>query len=457
EKEGSGGGQNPGPDKANLMSVFAFLSAGGEKGVLRRSWLRRALWALSAAALWVAMEMALARIFGGFPWALLGGSQYRMIPLIQIASVTGVYGVSFVVVWVSLALLSAGLMVIRRPATRSVWIAEIFVPITVVAVLFNLGFRQIREEQPTSRTLKVALVQPSIPQTLIWDPEGDTHRFDELLRITEQALSKPTDVVIWPESAVPKMLRYDTNTFDAVSELARRHKVWMIVGSDDAEPRRSAKEQAEADYFNSSFLVSPQGKLMERYIKRNLVIFGEYVPLQHWLPFLQYFTPTQGGFTPGTGPIGFELTALDVHTTVLICFEDIFPHLARSDVSPETDFLVNITNDGWFGESAAHWQHAVAASIRTVETRLPLIRCSNNGITCWIDRYGRFRQVFTDEHGSAYGKGYLNVEIPLLAPGEDHELTFYSRHGDWFGWGCVMIGGLVLVRRLVAKRFKSTW
>jgi apolipoprotein N-acyltransferase len=418
------------------------------RGLLARSWLQRTIWAIWGAAAWVAFEMVLARVFGGFPWALLGISQYRMVPLIQITSVTGVYGVSFLVVWVSLTLVSAGVMVVWRPTSRSLWVGEVFLPLVVIAVLFHMGLRQIQTDTPPARSIRVLLVQPSIPQTLIWNPGQDTNRFQELVRYSDQALTNKADLLVWPESALPKMLRYDQDTFDSIAKLARRRHVWLIVGSDDAEPRRSGGNPDATDYFNSSFLVSPEGKLVQRYIKRNLVIFGEYVPLQHWLPFLGYFTPTQGGFTPGAGPAAFQLAGLDVETSVLICFEDIFPQLARSHFKPETDFLVNITNDGWFGHSAAQWQHAISGLFRAVENQVPLIRCCNNGLTCWIDRRGRLRQILRDDNGTVYGMGSMIVEIPVHETGQTHPLTFYTRNGDLFGWGCVGVTGLMLLVQL---------
>lgn len=154
--------------------------------------MQRALWAISGAALWVALEMLVARLFTGFPWNLLGASQYQMTPLIQIASVTGIYGLSFLVIWISLSLLSAGLMIVLRPTTRSVWAGEIILPALVVAMLFNFGFRQMARESAPIRTLNVALLQPSIPQTLIWDSSRDMDRFHDLIRLSEQALTNRT-------------------------------------------------------------------------------------------------------------------------------------------------------------------------------------------------------------------------------------------------------------------------
>ena len=420
--------------------------------VLPRNWFLRLGWALTAAAGWVGLEMLLARVFGGFAWDLLGVSQYRMTPLIQISSVTGVYGVSFLIVWGSLSLVAAGIVVIKRPTTRSVWLGEVFVPVLVVALVFNAGLRHLRKLEPTARTIKMALVQPSIPQTLIWDAKNDMKRFDELVSLSEQALTNQADVLVWPEAAVPRMLRYDRPTFEAITGLARRHHVWVILGSDDAEPRPHAAPQDEPNYFNSSFLISPDGELVQRYVKRDLVMFGEYVPLAHWLPFLKYLTPVDGGFTPGTKAVPFTLDSLRTTTQVLICFEDTFPQLARSEIKPDLDFLVNLTNDGWFGEGAAQWQQAATGLFRAVENHLPLVRCANNGLTCWVDDRGVLRDIFVDAAGSVYGKGFLNVELPLPAPDTLHTLTFYAQHGDWFGWGCLGLALAVLCARKIRSR-----
>jgi apolipoprotein N-acyltransferase len=425
------------------------------KGVLARNWFLRTAWAVSGAAMWVGWEMVLARFLGGFPWAPLGASQYRMVPLIQLASITGVYGISFVVAWTSLALLSAGLLLIRRPTIRSVWLGEIFLPLITVAIIFNVGLRHLNDNPPQARTVRLLLVQPSIPQTVIWNPDTEVERFQELLQQTEQALSNRVDIVVWPESALPNMVRYNTNTMNAVAGLAKRHNVWIILSSDDAERHPGAKPGTPPDFFNSSFLVTPEGELRQRYIKRNLVIFGEYVPLAHWLPFLKMFTPIEGGFTPGTHNVEFFLPELDLHTSVLICFEDTFPHLARGNLSPQTDFLVNLTNDGWFGESAEQWQHALTAVFRAVENGVPLIRSCNNGLTSWIDSHGRIRQLLRDDRGTIYGKGVLLAEIPVGVPGSSHELTFYARHGDWFGWSCVALLLVVLAWKVVALKKPS--
>ncbi len=130
----------------------------------------------------------------------------------------------------------------------------------------------------------------------------------------------------------------------------------------------------------------------------------------------------------------------------MICFEDVFPHLVREYVDDDTDFLVNLTNDGWFGEGAAQWQHGAAGVFRAVENGLPLVCCSNNGLTCWVDARGRLRQIFESSAHGIYGQGFLLAQIPVLAPGEKREPTFYREYGDVFGWGCVGFIGLRLLR-----------
>jgi apolipoprotein N-acyltransferase len=421
-------------------------------GVLARSWTRRALWAISGAALWVALEMLVVRLFSGFPWNLLGASQFRLVPLIQITSVTGVYGMSFLVVWVSLSLLSAGLMVVARPTARSAWVGEIILPVLVIALLFNFGFRHLTVAPAPDRTLNVTLIQPSIPQTLIWDTRRDLERFRDLIHLSEQALTNHTDLLIWPEAAVPSYARWDTNIYPAITNLVRRHHVWLILGSDDIGPPAPSAAPDKYEFYNASFLVNPDGQFVARYRKRNLVVFGEYIPLVRWLPFVKWFTPIEGGFTPGNRPVPFVLTRPDVKTSTLICFEDTFPHLAREAADDDTDFLVNLTNNGWFGEGSAQWQHAAAALFRAVENGLPLIRCSNNGLTGWVDAQGCLREVFRDDRGAIYGPGFLTAQIPLLGPGEKRVPTFYHQHGDWFGWACVGIAVIMLIRRILRHR-----
>jgi len=407
------------------------------------TWPSRAVWIFSCAALWVALEMIVARLFTGFPWNLLGASQYQVLPLIQIASLTGIYGVSFLVVWCSVALASSVLSFVQRPALRWFWLGDLALPLLALMIDLIFGVTKFFRPQPDTAELKVALIQPSIPQKMIWDPKENSTRFKKLLELSELALATKPDLLIWPEATVPGLLRFEEEVYQPITNLVRTHHTWLLLGADDAELAPLPGGGMATNYYNSSFLVNPDGNIAGIYRKRQLVIFGEYVPLASWLPLMKYLTPIDGGFTPGDRPVSFTTTGPKVKMSVLICFEDTFPHLAREYVEDDTDFLVNITNNGWFGESAAQWQHAASAVFRAVENGLPLVRCCNNGLSCWIDERGRVRQIYGLESKDIYGAGFMTARIPLLGPDEKRASTFYNRHGDWFGWGCV---AMVVVR-----------
>lgn len=408
------------------------------------SWHRRAALALFAAAAWVAMEMAVARVFTGFPWNLLGASQQKLLPLIQIASFTGIFGVSFLVVWFSASLVNAIERLRAKPAQRHVWLQELALPILVVAIAFAWGLSQMRSANRPARDMRIALIQPSIPQTMIWNPADADVRFAELIRLTEAALTNKPQLIIWPEAALPRPIRADPEARRAIVRLAVTNSAWFIIGSDDFDFRGTNEV-----YFNSSFLVTPRGEFISTYRKRRLVIFGEYVPLIRYIPFVKYLTPITGGFTAGEEPVTFGMPALNASTSVLICFEDVFPHYAREHAPEDVDFLVNITNNGWFGESAAHWQHAASAAFRAIENGMPLVRCANNGISCWIDRFGALHNVYFDEPPGAardvYRAGFKIVSVPLSG---SRTRTFYTRHGDVFGWTCVAVTLAALVTRI---------
>lgn len=423
--------------------------------VLASGWLPRSLWSIQCAAVWVALEMTLGRFLSGFPWDFLGVSQYKMLPLIQVASFTGVYGVSFLIIWFSVSLFLTFLAFFDAPALRNRWLREIAFPFAVLGLLAGWGVSFMRSQPAPETAVKMALVQPSIPQTLIWDERENSNRFQQLIRLSENALTNQPDIMVWPEASVPNMLRHHPETTSGVIDLVRRHKVWAILGSDDAEMRPGGTTLRDIDYFNSAFAISPAGTLTAMYKKRQLVIFGEYVPFVKTLPFMKYLSPAgESGFTPGKKPVPFHLDSLDVIASVLICFEDTFPHLVRKYVEPDTDFLVNLTNNGWFGESAAQWQHAATAVFRAVENRIPLVRCANNGLTCWVDPNGGMHEIYFPDSKDIYQAGFKLVQVPVLEPGETRALSFYTRHGDVFGWTCFGLTVVQLVALFVRARQK---
>lgn len=437
------------------------------------SWAQRAVWALACAAAWVATEIAVGRLLTGFPWNPLGASQYRLLPVIHIAAFTGVHGVSFLVVWVSVALFVGGLRLALRVATpgrsapspdlRRPWLppaglpsgalpslrfallADLGLPLLAVMAVAFSGARALVQPRSAERELKLALVQPSIPQRLIWDPAETTNRFNKLMDLSALALASRPDLLVWPEAALPS---FSDANYRALTNLIATHRAWMVFGADDFVRRADGGYDA----YNSAFLFDPAGQYVATYHKQRLVIFGEYVPLARWLPFTKYLTPIDGSFASGDRPVTFEMTAPAVHFSVLICFEDVFGRSAREHVEPDTDFLLNLTNDGWFGESSAQWQQAANAVFRAVENGVPLVRCTNNGLTCWIDALGRIRDGLGLKDGNIYQPGFLSLRLPLRPAGTTNVPTFYRQHGDVFGWGCVAWVGLMLGGRWAFQR-----
>jgi apolipoprotein N-acyltransferase len=399
---------------------------------------RRIGWAFLCAAAWTALEFTRGRLLGGFPWNFLAASQYRMIPLIQIASITGVYGVSFLMVWFSVALMSAMLALARRPSQR-IW-SDVALPLLVGVAVVGYGMTKFSSPTVSNRFIKVAMVQPSIPQILIFDPKADEQRFREIIDLSEQALAEdPADLLLWPESSVAVLRPEDEQ---AIARLLGRHSMWLILCADTTE------KQGDRDVdFNSSVLVSPKGEVRAVYHKRRLVIFGEYIPFVKWLPFLKWLAPVGEGFAAGDRPVAFPMTLPDVTASVLICFEDMFPEEAREHAGAEIDFLINLTNDGWFGQGPEQMQQAASAVFRAVENGMPLVRCANNGVTCWIDGEGRMWDIVQPD-GSIYGRGFVTVKVTLPERGE-RAPTAYNRYGDWFGWGCcgLSVAALLLCRR----------
>ena len=435
--------------------------------ILAVTWRQRWWWTILCAAIWVALEMVVGRFLSGFPWNFLGVSQYRTLPVIQIA---------FLVVWLSVTLAVMFLRVVRQPGLRWGWLIELCPAALVLIGAMIFGLNRLRHPIETDRPLKVALVQPSIRQEVIWDHARDADRFDKIMELSRLALAAKPDLLIWPESSMPN---FTEDNFRAITNLIATHKVWMILGADDAEPRPGAINPNDYETFNAAFLLSPEGNYVATYRKQHLVAFGEYLPFARWLPFLRKIIPIPGDFTPGNRPVTFELDAvatvddrraLDgdvpgrrsqtaatgadrskrdattaVKLCVLICFEDVIPGLTRQSAGDDIDFLLNLTNDGWFGESAAQWQQAANAVFRAVENGLPLVRCTNNGLTCWIDSRGRLREFLRSQSGDVYAPGFMIAGVPLLPAGQKREPTIYHRHGDWFGWSCVALAALVCV------------
>ncbi len=380
----------------------------------------------------------------GFAWNALGVSQYRNVALLQGAAWGGVYAVSALIVGVNAGM---ALTIMRYVKRGGHWgrrpHLELMLAFLVLALAFFGGARRVRGLADGPVELRVGLVQTGIPQDDKWD-EGTVEliyeRLDQLTRAAHRA--GPLDLVIWPETALPDDVRYSQASYDLVYSLCTLGAP-LLVGSMDSE----WPEDRRPVFYNSSFLFDPEGRVVERYDKQHLVLFGEYVPFQRALPFLTAMTPIQESFTPGTNATVFRLDQPPVAFSVLICFEDTVSRLARKAVRAGARLLVNQTNDAWFDPSSASRQHMAQCVLRVVETGVPALRAANTGATCYIDRRGVVAVLLKDEKGGTIFPGFTTA-VARPAP-EDMPPTFYTRVGDApaIGAGLLALMGVYAIRR----------
>ncbi len=411
------------------------------------TWIQRQLWALVGASGWVSIEMLQAHLLTGFPWNFLGTSQVDLLPLIQLASVTGVYGVSFLIAWVSLSLLLAMSRLIEHPGHPFSWSRELALAGGSLILVTGLGFLRIQSATLPDRILRIALIQPSVSQREIWEGTRAEERLSDLLELSTSALSHQPDLMVWPESALPSSIPFS----ERVPAFIAEHQIPLIFNEVDLRPSDPAGTRSN-QYFNAAFAMNRSGIILDVAHKHQLVMFGEYMPLANRFPILRAFSPIGIDFSQGKKPGILELPELSLTLGSLICFEDAFPRLARATAQVGPDFLINLTNDAWFGESMAHWQHARGAIFRAIETGLPLVRAANNGISCWIDPYGRLGLGKIDQPNDVYKRGYKIVQIPIPEP-TLHPRTIYLRDGNVFGWLCVSANlALLFLRELFRFR-----
>ncbi|MGH7411980.1 MAG: apolipoprotein N-acyltransferase [Candidatus Methylomirabilis sp.] len=379
---------------------------------------------LAPAALWVGLEYLRTYALTGFPWALLGYTQYRNAPLLPIASVTGVYGLSFLVILVNIALAQVASKATDRLRTMLLAGAVAAALVWSPALLSPPAGSADPEQE-----IGVALVQGNIDQALKWDPAMQVATVDLYRRLSLEAASQAPALIVWPETAAPFFLRYEPALRGRVLDIAAETGSYLLVGSPDVEP---ALAGAGGDrYHNSAFLISPERELLSKYDKIHMVPFGEYVPLKSILFFVHRLAYGIGDFEAGRTYTVFRLPQGRFGAT--ICYEVIFPDQVRRYVKEGADFLVNITNDAWFGRSAAPAQHLAIAALRAAENRRYLIRAANTGISAIVDPNGRILQA-----SEIFVRAVVSGRIRLQG-GE----TFYTRHGDLFAWLCVgLVGAL---------------
>ena len=422
--------------KSGKMPDFHGSRSPDESPETRSPWLSSLhnLWlAFILAASWTGLEWVRGWMFSGWGWNGLGVPLHDILPIIQVAEITGVAGLSFVVAFANVI----GVATVRRFTSESkvrVRRPHYDFTLTLAAIvgLCGYGIRQLQRPVATE-PLRIAAVQANVPRDEKFSGAFQSKIFAQFDRLTRMALAtRPRpQLIVWPESSTPAPALLDPENNRFVMDLSAAIKTDLLLGTVD--------QDQNGDY-NAALLVSNGGENIQVYRKLHLVPFGEYVPGRHTVPFIARIVGDQvpADFTRGKEPVVFRLTTDEVKVAPLICFEDTLGELARQFVLRGANLLANVTNDGWFLRTAAGRQHLENAVFRCVETRRPMVRAANTGVTCFVNRFGRITQVLLDANGSQFTEGVLTGTLNVPTSGE---LTFYTRHGELFAKIC---GGIAL-------------
>ena len=426
-----------------LLAFYLSLYTGLFAAMLAR--LGRAGWrmALLAPLSWVAMEYLRATLFTGFPWELLGYAQFQNPALIQIADITGVYGISFWTVAANAGLFLLGCAALGRPwfgntVTRRLAIGTAGSVLALTGAVLGYGAWRIHTlglQIPKAESIRATVVQANIDQGVKWLPAFQRTTVERYLALSAAALRRKPDLLVWPETATPFFFTRPHVLATKIRKAAATGDAAFIIGSPSVEGRPTGPA-----YFNSAYLVDERGSVTGRYDKVHLVPFGEYVPMQRFLPFLGKMVQAVGDFTAGRR--GHTLDWKGHPLGIQICYEMIFPPLSRAMVRNGAALLVNITNDAWFGRTAAPAQHFSMAVLRAVENRRSVIRSANTGISGFIDPAGRIVA-----RTRLLEPTTLTREVPIFL-----EQSLYTRIGDLFARACLVLAAAAALADVFARR-----
>jgi apolipoprotein N-acyltransferase len=394
------------------------------------------LLAFLGAASWIALEKIRSWMLTGFPWNFMGVSQVQNLSLIQIAEYAGVYGLSFLILFVNLSLWHTWRRLKAERFSPRSWRYEFSVAMVLVAFCLLVGMRAIFRWQgrldPNQPTVKFALIQPNIPQEVKYEPMTQDDQRKRLKDLTKSSLAGKPDLIIWPETALVDGPLYHTESRYWLLQLLEEIQVPLLLGTLNASGDPSI-DGGQRKHYNAALIVQPDGGFGLPYHKVHMVPFGEYVPLERWLPWMKWLTPIPASFDRGNRMVLFDFKGLKLGT--LICFEDTFAYLARDLKSKGADVLINLTNDAWFKESHEAQMHAANSMLRAIETRSFLVRCTNHGDSLLVNPLG---QIPIRMQPFEQALGWVSI------PSNFHsEPTFYVKYGDWLPLGC--LGIVVLV------------
>lgn len=404
-----------------------------------------------APCLWVSIEYLRSQVgFLSLPWGFLGYSQYLNSPLIQIASLTGVYGVSFLIVMFNAALSEIVVgYADKKQGTPIDKKIRILIPVltTLGLVLASFLYGAYALTNPSDPgSVRLAVIQGNIAQDLRWQPQLRERHLEKHMRLTRQAATdRQVALIVWPETAVQGPLALHRSLLEPLTTLTRSTGKFVLVGSAE-RPKFHGGDSVPSNVFNSAFLFSPKGRIVGRYNKIRLLPFGEYLPYKQ-LPWPASIAApwSAGEFQPGTDHTLLQLENLRFAAT--ICWENIFPDLFRRFVQQGANFTVNITNEAWFGETAAPYQFLAMSVLRAVENRISIARAANTGVSGFIDPFGRILGTVTAGGKDIFVEGFLAMDVPL-----SQTRTFYTKHGDLFAFACAAVSLALILLSLGGRR-----
>ncbi len=380
----------------------------------------KVLFFLFAPVLWTSLEyIRSTHSKYGFSWLGLGYSQFQTLPVIQMADITGVYGISWLIMLVNIGMFLAWKTWAENMGVR-------FLSVTILIFCLWWGYGSLAMKRYTSEKepkFTVGLIQGNVEQFMKWNPLYQNQVMNKYRDLTLIAAKSKPQLIIWPETAMPFYYNQNPAGTEFVNDLARQAQSPILFGS----PHRENRDE-HIIHYNSAYLVSESGDTQNRYDKIHLVPFGEFVPFRKLLFFVEKMVEMIGDFGRGEKATLFNVAGHKAG--VSICYELIFPDLIRQSVKNGADFLVNITNDAWFGISSASYQHMSMGALRAVENRVPIVRAANTGISGAIDSNGALRdetELFVEV-----------AQITRITPRQGR-LTFYSAYGDVFSWMCMTL------------------
>lgn len=378
---------------------------------------------------WVAMELLRSLGALGFPWINLGLTQTEYIYLVQIADITGSYGISFWIILINIGFYLALISIDKRK--------NLIITSLGFVLVFSYGLVRINTiKNIKSEPISIAITQSNINPDEKWEPELREEIFSLMHSLLDSALNLNPDLVLWPESAVPAYLRLSSHRRKPITAKLAKFNIPLLSGTVD----RIINEDGEKIYYNSSIFIKPNDSI-KMYHKIHLVPFAEYIPLSEKFPSLKKLNFGQGNFTSGKEYTVFKLDS--VKFSNIICYESSMPKIVKGLVKNGAQFITIQANDGWLGNSAGPYQHFELAKLRAIENRVFIVRCANTGISGVINPIGIVQQKIP--------LGKKSITIANIFPSQN--LTFYTKYGEVFAILCVIIS-LIIFTSIWINRIK---